>query len=201
MPCAPPRPTEEGEGCTRAPGDLDEEIDEAGIGKTALLEYARKRARAATVVETTGVESELELPFAGLADVLRPLLGHLDELTESQQELVRRCTSTTTRTKPSTSSTENSSSSSVDERIEAGPGDFLFAPQGVPHAYVTRSEQAEFLATFAPASMDRFLEELGGAPVVHGEPPPAVSYPDPEEFARGAAKWGVEIIGPPPILD
>ena len=40
-------------------------------------------------METTGVESELELPFAGLADVLRPLLGHLDELPESQQELMR----------------------------------------------------------------------------------------------------------------
>ena len=35
------------------------------------------------------METELELPFAGLADVLRPLLGHLPELTESQQELVR----------------------------------------------------------------------------------------------------------------
>jgi DNA-binding CsgD family transcriptional regulator len=64
-------------------------LGEAGIGKTALLEYARLRARAATVVETTGVESELELPFAGLADVLRPLFGRLDELPESQQELVR----------------------------------------------------------------------------------------------------------------
>lgn len=62
---------------------------EAGIGKTALLEYARRRARATTIVETTGVESEFELPFAALADVLRPLLAHLDELPESQQELVR----------------------------------------------------------------------------------------------------------------
>jgi DNA-binding CsgD family transcriptional regulator len=62
---------------------------EPGIGKTALLEYARERTRAATVVATTGVESELELPFAGLADVLRPLLSHLDEVPESQQELVR----------------------------------------------------------------------------------------------------------------
>jgi quercetin dioxygenase-like cupin family protein len=87
-----------------------------------------------------------------------------------------------------------------DERIEAGPGDFVFGPRGVPHAYVARSEQAEFLATFAPASMDRFFEELGGVPVVRGEPAPAASYPDPEEFARGAAKWGVEIVGPPPIL-
>ena len=64
-------------------------LGEAGIGKTVLLEYARERARAATVVQTTGVESELELPFAGLADVLRPLLGHLEELPESQQELIR----------------------------------------------------------------------------------------------------------------
>jgi hypothetical protein len=62
---------------------------EPGIGKTALLEYARQRAGAAAVVETTGVESELELPFAGLADVLHPLLGHLDELAEFQQKLLR----------------------------------------------------------------------------------------------------------------
>jgi ubiquinone/menaquinone biosynthesis C-methylase UbiE len=85
-----------------------------------------------------------------------------------------------------------------DERVEAGPGDFVLRPQGVPHAHVARSEQAESLATFAPASMDRFFEELGGVPVVPGEPAPAASYHDPEEFARGAARWGVEIVGPPP---
>lgn len=88
-----------------------------------------------------------------------------------------------------------------DERIEAGPGDFVFGPQGVPHAYVARSEQAEFLATFAPASMDRFFEEVGGVPVVPGEPAPAASFPDPEVFARAVAKWGVEIVGPPAALD
>jgi quercetin dioxygenase-like cupin family protein len=87
-----------------------------------------------------------------------------------------------------------------DERIEAGPGDFVFGPKGVAHAYVARSDQAEFLATFAPASMDRFFEELGGLPVEPGEPAPAASYPDPEEFARGAAAWGVEIVGPPVAL-
>ena len=62
---------------------------EAGIGKTALLEYARERATAETVLGTTGVESELELPFAGLADVLRPLLDHLGDLPPSQAEHVR----------------------------------------------------------------------------------------------------------------
>ena len=48
--------------------------------------------------------------------------------------------------------------------------------------------------------MDRFFEELGGIPVEPGEPAPAASYPDPEEFARGAASWGVEIVGPPVAL-
>ena len=61
---------------------------EPGIGKTALLEYARERAGAARVVNTAGVESELDVPFAGLGDVLRPLLGHLDELPRSQREIV-----------------------------------------------------------------------------------------------------------------
>jgi DNA-binding CsgD family transcriptional regulator len=62
---------------------------EPGIGKTALLEYARERAGAARLVDTTGLETELEMPFAGLADVLRPLLGHLDELPALQREIVR----------------------------------------------------------------------------------------------------------------
>jgi mannose-6-phosphate isomerase-like protein (cupin superfamily) len=88
-----------------------------------------------------------------------------------------------------------------DEQVDAGPGDFVFGPQGVPHAYVARSEQAELFATFAPASMDRFFEHLGGVPVVPGEPAPATSYPDPEEFARAVAAWGAEIVGPPLTLD
>jgi hypothetical protein len=37
--------------------------------------------------------------------------------------------------------------------------------------------------------MDRFFEELGGIPVEPGQPAPAASYPDPEEFARVVAAW------------
>ena len=88
-----------------------------------------------------------------------------------------------------------------DDRIEARRGDFVFGPRGVPHAYVARSDEAEFLVTFAPASMDRFVEELGGIPVVPGEPTPATPYPDPEEFARAVSGWGVEIVGPPLTLE
>jgi DNA-binding CsgD family transcriptional regulator len=62
---------------------------EAGIGKTALLDYAAGRATEMTVVRTVGVESEAELEFAALLDVCRPLLGHAAELTERQADTLR----------------------------------------------------------------------------------------------------------------
>ena len=39
---------------------------DAGIGKTALIEHALEHAEGLAIVEVGGVESEMELPFAGL---------------------------------------------------------------------------------------------------------------------------------------
>ncbi len=64
-------------------------LGDPGIGKTALLDYARATAQAVGVVATKGVESEFEVPFAGLVEVLRPLLGRLSRLPESQAGVVR----------------------------------------------------------------------------------------------------------------
>jgi DNA-binding CsgD family transcriptional regulator len=60
---------------------------EAGIGKSALLAAARERAlhRGVTVVSTTGALSETQLAFAGLHQLLLPLLGGLDVLPDPQQ--------------------------------------------------------------------------------------------------------------------
>lgn len=60
---------------------------EAGIGKSALLAAARERARqrGATVVSTTGTLSEAPLAFAGLHQLLLPLLGGLDLLPDPQR--------------------------------------------------------------------------------------------------------------------
>ena len=44
---------------------------EAGIGKTALLKYLIDSASEETVAQTVGVESEMELAFAGLHQLLR----------------------------------------------------------------------------------------------------------------------------------
>jgi DNA-binding CsgD family transcriptional regulator len=62
---------------------------EAGIGKTALLDYAAERADGMTVVRATGVDSEAELEFSALLEVCRPLLDHLTELPEKQAEALR----------------------------------------------------------------------------------------------------------------
>ena len=58
---------------------------EAGIGKTALLEYAAARSPGMTVLRVGGVESESDLAFAGLLGLLRPVLGRLDGLVEMQR--------------------------------------------------------------------------------------------------------------------
>jgi DNA-binding CsgD family transcriptional regulator len=62
---------------------------EPGIGKTALLEHARERAAGLTVVQAAGVESEVELEFAGLLDICRPLREHLDEVPLAHAEALR----------------------------------------------------------------------------------------------------------------
>ncbi len=55
-----------------------------GIGKTALLLYARRTADGLTVLETRGIESEAELAFAALAELLEPVLDRLSELAAPQ---------------------------------------------------------------------------------------------------------------------
>ena len=57
---------------------------EPGIGKSALLDYACERAEAMTVLRARGLESEMELAFSGLADLLRPVVGKLGEIPEPQ---------------------------------------------------------------------------------------------------------------------
>ncbi|MET0698387.1 MAG: AAA family ATPase [Mycobacterium sp.] len=59
---------------------------EAGVGKTALLAYTAELATGFRSTQVAGVESDMELAFAGLQQLCAPLLGHLDELPEPQRE-------------------------------------------------------------------------------------------------------------------
>jgi DNA-binding CsgD family transcriptional regulator len=59
---------------------------EAGIGKTALLARLSATANGCRVVQTAGVESEMELAFAGLHALCAPMLGRLEHLPSPQRD-------------------------------------------------------------------------------------------------------------------
>src|SRR5690349_12819068 len=61
---------------------------EAGIGKTALLEYLIGSAPDLTVVRAVGVESEMELAYASLHQLCGPLLGRLERLPAPQRHAI-----------------------------------------------------------------------------------------------------------------
>ena len=62
-----------------------------GMGKTALLEYLAERAAAAgcRVARATGVQSEMELAFAGLHQLCAPLLNRAERLPAPQRDALR----------------------------------------------------------------------------------------------------------------
>ena len=62
---------------------------EPGVGKTLLLDYLARRALGCRVVRATGMQSEMELPFAGLHQLCAPMLDRLDALPEPQRDALR----------------------------------------------------------------------------------------------------------------
>src|SRR5689334_11130670 len=59
---------------------------EAGVGKSALLEYMAGAASGMQVVRAAGVESEMELAFAGVHQLCAPLLAQLEGLPVPQRD-------------------------------------------------------------------------------------------------------------------
>jgi DNA-binding CsgD family transcriptional regulator len=62
---------------------------EAGVGKTALLNYVAEQASGCRVARIAGVESEMELAFAGLHQLCAPMLDRLDGLPGPQRNALR----------------------------------------------------------------------------------------------------------------
>jgi DNA-binding CsgD family transcriptional regulator len=59
---------------------------DAGIGKTALLDYAREQAAGCRIVRAAGVEPERELAFAALHQACLSMFGHLAQLPPPQRD-------------------------------------------------------------------------------------------------------------------
>lgn len=72
-----------------------------------------------------------------------------------------------------------------DQRIEAGPGDCLFAPRNVPHRFMTGADGARMLFLFNPGGFEEFVREASD---------PA----NQERIPEIVLKHGKEMLEPPP---
>jgi DNA-binding CsgD family transcriptional regulator len=73
---------------------------EPGVGKTALLDYLAGRISDFQVIRAGGVQSEMELPFAGVHQLCVPLLAGLPHLPQPQREALRTALGMSTGPRP-----------------------------------------------------------------------------------------------------
>jgi hypothetical protein len=62
---------------------------EPGVGKTVLLDHLARHATGCRVARAMGVQSEMELAFAGLHQLCAPMLGRLVRLPAPQRDALR----------------------------------------------------------------------------------------------------------------
>jgi quercetin dioxygenase-like cupin family protein len=86
-----------------------------------------------------------------------------------------------------------------DGSVELGPGGAAFAPRGVPHAYRVESETARWLAIATPAGFDAFVREVG-EPAPEDVLPPEGRVHDSARLGEVAARYDIELLGPPGTL-
>jgi quercetin dioxygenase-like cupin family protein len=88
-----------------------------------------------------------------------------------------------------------------DQVIKAQPGSYLFGPRDVPHAFTVDSGPARLLFVFSPAGLEGLIRETGEPAGSLTVPPQPEEEPDEAEMERMAAigaRYGAEILGPPP---
>jgi len=61
---------------------------EAGVGKTALLDYLAASASKCRIARAAGIESEMELAFAGVHQLCAPMLHRLARLPDPQRRAI-----------------------------------------------------------------------------------------------------------------
>src|ERR1700753_4085908 len=59
-------------------------VGEPGIGKSALLGYAAERASGMQLLRARGIESEAQIPFGSLLELLRPALAVVERIPAPQ---------------------------------------------------------------------------------------------------------------------
>lgn len=86
------------------------------------------------------------------------------------------------------------------EASEVPAGSFAYGPRDLPHTFVVSSPApARFLLGAEPSGFEDFVRELGEPAAALTIAPAHVELPSPERMTTVAAKYGMEILGPPGI--
>jgi DNA-binding CsgD family transcriptional regulator len=149
-------------------------VGEPGIGKTALLEDAREQAAGMHVLEARGVESESTLPFAGLHQLLRPVIQLVERLPAPQAEGLRGALGLSEPTRQDRFLISVACLSLLAELAEGGPAlclvddaHWLDAPSADALLFVARRLGAEGIAMlFAARETGDVQFAAPGVPVV-----------------------------------
>src|SRR3954470_2549640 len=146
-----------------------------GIGKTALLEYAIDAASDLSVVRAAAVESEIELPFAGLHQLCVPMLDRLACLPAPQRDALETVFGLRSGPPPDRFFVGLALLSLLAEAAEAGPllcvvddAQWLDRESAQALAFVARRLSAEAVAIVLASREPN--DDFGGLPelVVHG---------------------------------
>ncbi len=86
-----------------------------------------------------------------------------------------------------------------DQVTRAPAGSFVYLPRDVPHTFLVSSPEARFLLVVEPAGFEGLVRELSEPARERTLPPAAVQPPSPGQMTATAAKYGLDILGPPGI--
>ena len=144
---------------------------EAGVGKSALLEYTREAASEFRVTQAAGVESEMELPFAGLHQLCATLLDRLDRLPPPQRDALGTAFGLTSGTRPDRFLVGLASLSLLSDAVDQEPllcliddAQWLDQSSAQVLAFVARRLKAESIALFFAEREPVELDSLAGLP-------------------------------------
>jgi quercetin dioxygenase-like cupin family protein len=79
-----------------------------------------------------------------------------------------------------------------DDTIKASPGTWVWGPRGVPHGYQIDSERGRHLSLTMPGGFEAFFEEVAAIATPTADPRSEMG-----RLAAVAARYGVELLGPP----
>ena len=85
------------------------------------------------------------------------------------------------------------------EIVLAPAGSFVYLPRDVPHTFLVSSPEARFRLVVEPAGFEGFVREMSEPAGERTLPPATVQPPSPEQMTATAAKYGLDIVGPPGI--